>query len=240
MNPKSAQFPLARLYLIALFSGMGLLLALSAQHAVAADKSCEPVVKAGKAALAMKRIHQAGYMPPEKGARPAPTANALSHSVAVDQTYYFSLGNSVFDQKPIKNDTDRTLAYFYAEVIAGLDDNCRSLGKATLAGRSAFVFEQGSNKSPDDMLVKVWIDSATGLPLRADLDEAQVDTNWVKGKKGTPAAETKRNDKRQVNSVAFIYGDAVKAPVLSGKKTLLGTPANLDAQAMSQLLSLLN
>jgi hypothetical protein len=215
------------------------LAAIATQSAHAADSSCKVVAKAGDAALANARIHQGLYMP-AKGAKGPVTADQLGHFIVIDKTHYSSVIKGLFDVKPIATASERSQGVYYAVMLADMDSDCRALGKATLAGRAALVFENGSNKKSDDILFKVWVDSATGLPLRADLDEAEVVSTATKDKNGLPVFSAKKGEKRQVNSVVFLFGDAVKPPVFGPKKGLLGTPATLDAQATAAMLSLLN
>jgi hypothetical protein len=215
------------------------LVTMAAPSSHAADKSCLVVAKAGATALANSRIHQTLYMP-VKGPRPPPTATELGHFILIDKTKYTSVLKGLFDSEPVASASDRTIGAYYAALLSELDSDCRALGKTTLAGRAALVFENGSNKKPDDALFKIWIDSATGLPLRVDFDEAEVESVKTKGKDGLPVFSAKKTDKRQVNSVAFLFGDAVKAPVFAGTKKLLGTPATIDPQATAALLALLH
>ncbi len=228
-------------------------LALAAPSAHAADNSCKAVAKAGEAALANARIHQALYMPASgksaaNGARPPATATELQHFMVIDKTKYSSIMKGLFDSEPIAKPSDRSSNVYYASMLASMDEDCRSAGKATLGGRAALVFEQGANKKAEDIMFKIWIDSATGLPLRADVDEAEVVSTMTKGKDGLPVFSAKKSDggKRKVNSVAFLFGDAVKAPTLNPKKAnlgvlnVMGTPGTLDAQALATMVSLLN
>ena len=224
-------------------------LALTTPAAHAADNSCKAVAKAGEAALANARIHQALYMPVSgKNARPPAAAAELQHFMVIDKTKYTSVFKGLFDSEPIAKPSDRSINVYYASMIASMDEDCRAVGKATLGGRPALVFEQGSNKKADDIMFKIWIDSATGLPLRADVDEAEVVSTMTKDKNGLPKFSVKKSDggKRQVNSVAFLFGDAVKAPTLSPKKAnlgvlnVMGTPGTVDPQAMATVLALLN
>jgi hypothetical protein len=143
------------------------------QSIYAADTSCKVVAKAGDAALASTCIHQATYMP-VKGANGPVTADLLGHHIVIDKTMYSSVLKGLFDAKPITTASERSQGVYYVHMLADMDSDCRALGKVTLAGRSAMVFENGSNKKSDDVHFKMWIDSATGLPLRADLNEAEV------------------------------------------------------------------
>lgn len=225
-------------------------LAIAAPSAHAADNSCKAVAKAGEAALANARIHQALYMPmKDKSTRPPATEKMLAHFMVIDKTKFTAaLSGNLFDSEPIAKPSDRSSNVYYASMLASMDEDCRVGGKATLGGRAALVFEQGANKKADDIMFKIWIDSATGLPLRADVDEAQVESSMTKGKNGMPVFSAKKSDggKRQVNSVAFLFGDAVKAPTFNTKKNdlgvlnLLGKPGTLDPQALVTILSLLN
>ena len=223
---------------------------ITSQSAHAADSSCKAVAKAGDAALANTRIHQALYMPMmDKSARPPATEKMLAHFIVIDKTKFTAaLSGNLFDAEPITKPSDRSSNVYYASMLASMDEDCRALGKATLGGRAALVFEQGANKKTEDIMFKIWIDSATGLPLRADVDEAQVVSSMTKNKNGMPVFSAKKSDsgKRQVNSVAFLFGDAVKAPTFNTKKNdlgvlnLLGKPGTIDPQAMATLLALLN
>lgn len=211
----------------------------TAMSAIAADTSCSVVAKSGETALANERIHQAIYMP-AKDAKTPITADQLGHFIVVDKTKYSSIVKGMFNVEPVKSAAERRQGAFYAVMLADMDSDCRALGKTTLGGRAAMVFENGSNKKSDDILFKVWIDAATGLPLRADVDEAEVVSKSVKGKDGLPVFSASKGDKRKVNSVVFLFGNAVKAPVFGAKKGMLGTPATLDAQALAAMTALLN
>ena len=231
------------------FSCAAIALFSASPSAYAADSSCKAVAKAGDAALANARIHQVFYMPVYvKDVRPPATATELQHFMVIDKTKYTSVFKGLFDSESIAKPSDRSINVYYASMIASMDEDCRAVGKATLGGRPALVFEQGSNKKADDIMFKIWIDSATGLPLRADVDEAEVVSTMTKDKNGLPKFSAKKSDggKRQVNSVAFLFGDAVKAPTLSPKKAnlgvlnVMGTPGTVDPQAMATVLALLN
>jgi hypothetical protein len=238
MTHRKSKNPLQKICLW-LYGCATLLLIAATPSVYAADKSCAVVAKAGNAALANSRIQQTTYMP-AKSPRPPPVANDLGHFILIDKTKYTSVSKGLFFTDPVASDSDRALGAFYASVLAEMDSDCRTIGTATLAGRNTLVFEHGSNKKPDDALFKLWIDSATGLPLRVDFDEAEVVSVSTKGKDGLPVFSAKKTDKRQVNSVAFLFGDAVKAPVFGGTKKLLGTPATVDMQATAAMLALLN
>ena len=217
------------------------LAAVAVQSAHAVDTSCKSVAKAGEAALANSRMHQGLYMPVlVKGVRPAATAEAMLHFIVIDKTAYTWALKGIVDSTPIATPADKRRGAYYAVMLADMDSDCRSLGKATLSGRPALVFENGTNKKPDDILFKIWIDAATGLPLRADLDEGAVEVTFNKGKDGLPVTSAKKGEKRQVNSVVYLFGDAVKPPAFGPKKGMLGTPATLDPQAMAAMLALLN
>lgn len=222
-------------------AGLASLTALTTRSAHAADSSCKAVAKAGEAALANSRMHQGLYMPvPVKGVRPAATAGDLGHFIVIDKTAYTSVLKGMFDSKPMTTPADKSRGAYYAVMLADMDSDCRSLGKATLGGRAAQVFENGSNKKPEDIMFKVWVDSATGLPLRTDVDEGAVEVTQTKGKDGLPVTSAKKGEKRQVNSVVYLFSDAVKPPAFGPKKGLLGTPATLDTQAIAAMLALLN
>ncbi len=211
----------------------------TAVPAQAADTSCAVVAKSGTAALSNARIHQAAYMP-AKGAKAPTITDQFMHFIVIDTATYTSVLKGMFESKPSATATERRQGTYYAALLAEMDSDCRALGKATLAGRAALVFENGSNKKPEDALFKMWIDSTTGLPLRVDFDEAEVEGTTSKGKDGLPVFSAKKGEKRQVNSVVFLFGDAVKAPAFGAKKGLLGTPATVNAQTLAALVAMLN
>ena len=218
------------------------LLTLSAATAHAADLSCAVVTKSATAGLANARIHQALYTP-AKGGEKLTSGDQLSHFMVVDKTKYVGMMKDVFQVTPVTSADDQRSGVGYVNMLSQLDGGCRALGKTTLAGRTALIFENGSNKSKNEQLMKVWIDTATGLPLRVDIDEAAPElTSFGVTKDRKPNIEVKKTDKRMVNSVAFLFGDAVKAPVLNAKsgKQLFGTPGKLDPQTLAAFVTLLN
>jgi hypothetical protein len=218
------------------------LLALSAAAAKAADLSCAVVTKSAVAGLANARIHQALYTPADSGEK-ITSGDQLSHFMVVDKTKYVGMMKGVFEVTPVASAEDQRSGVAYVTMLSQLDGGCRALGTKTLAGRTALIFENGSNKSKNEHLMKVWIDTATGLPLRLDVDEAVPElTSFGVTKDRKPNIEVKKTDKRMVNSVAFMFGDAVKAPVLNAKsgKQLFGTPGKLDPLTLAAFVALLN
>jgi hypothetical protein len=218
------------------------LLAAAAAGTHAADLSCAVVAKSATAGLANARIHQALYMP-AGDVKTAATADKLTHFMVVDKTKFVGMAKGLFEVTAVASADDRSSGVAYVAMLSGMDEGCRALGKTTLAGRSALVFENGSNKKTDELLMRVWIDTATGLPLRMDMDEATPELkSFSATKEGRPKIEVKKTDKRMVNSVVFLFGDAVKAPVMAAKasKQLFGTPGTLDPQILAAFVAMLN
>ncbi len=236
-------FNLSRMPLIPLTRlAAGALLAMAAASSFAADLSCAVIAKSAALGLANARIHQAVYMPPD-GAKKAPTGDQLTHFMVVDKTKYVGMMKGVFEVTPVASADDRLTGVSYVAMLADMNEGCRALGKATLAGRSALVFENGSNKKSSEHLLKVWIDTTTGLPLRVDIDEAVPELkSFAVTKDRKPNIEVKKTEQRMVNSVVFLFGDAVKAPVMAAKagKQLFGTPGTIDPQILTGLTTLLN
>lgn len=207
---------------------------------LAADKSCAALEKAGDLAAKQPRIHQAvDFMRPsipDPKEKISALGEKMTQTITVDKTIYMALNGTTFDTEIAKDDSERA---FKSGVVlfSMVDEGCRSLGKATVAGRSANVYEHGSNKTSKDRYFKFWIDAQTGLPLKgiedAPLPEVK---SFGASKAGQPKIAVELNKvKRIVNTVAFVYGDIVKAPKLSGAKGLFGQKGEVDPAATAML-----
>ena len=125
----------------------------------------------------------------------------------------------------------------------GAESGCRALGPQRVAGRNTVGYSFSTELGRGEARVWVWVDSATGLPVRAVRDEPDfdVDVNWSKpdatskgtaGEAGAPAVQIKErpNGKRVIGTHAYLYGGAVKLPDTSGA---------VDAAALVQLQAFL-
>ena len=205
-----------------------------------ADKSCAALEKAGELAAKQARIHNAtDFMrstAPAPNEKLSPLGEKMMQNVTIDKTNYMAMDGATFSTEIIKDDSERTLKSGIV-IFSMVDEGCRSLGKATVAGRTANVYEAGSNKTSNDRYFKFWIDAQTGLPLKgiedAPLPEVK---SFGASKAGKPKIEVEMNKvKRVINTTAFVFGDVVKAPKLGGAKNLFGQKGELDAAAVAML-----
>ena len=215
-------------------------LAISTQ-ALAADTSCAALEKAGDLGAKQARIHQAtdimrSNIPPKPSEKVPALGEKMIQTITIDKTAYMAMDGLTFSTETLKTDSERA---FKSGVVffSMVDEGCRSLGKATVAGRTANVYEQGSNKTSKDRYFKFWIDAQTGLPLKAIEDAPLPELkSFSASKAGQPKVEVELSKvKRVINTVGFIFGDIVKEPKLSGKKTLFGQKGEVDPAATAML-----
>jgi hypothetical protein len=225
------------------FALAGLLCASTA--GIVADKTCAAVNKAGDLGSKQTRIHYASDLlqpaVPNSLDKATAVSPKLMHSITVDNTNYTALDGNVFSVEVVKTAGERTLSAGVA-MFQAIDEGCRSLGNAVIAGRNAFVYEQGSTKTTQDTYFKFWIDAQTGLPLRGIENAASPEIkSFSVTKDGRPNIEVKSNNKNQriINTVAFIYGDSVKPLKLSGAKNLFGQKGEMDATSEAALKALI-
>jgi hypothetical protein len=202
---------------------------------LAADKTCAVVNKAGELGLKQTRVHYAGDLlspaAPSSLDKVKSSSDKLMHSITVDNTYYMALDGVAFSTTLMKTAEERSLMIGVI-VFQAIDEGCRSLGKAVIGGRDAFVYEQGSTKTTEDTYFKFWIDAKTGLPLRSIENAAAPEIkSFGATKNSKPNIEVKSNSKNEriINTVAFVFGDSVKPPKLSGAKNLFGQKGEMDA-----------
>jgi hypothetical protein len=213
---------------------------------IAADKTCAAVNKAGELGIKQTRVHYAGDLlrpaVPNSLDKVTSVSEKLMHSITVDNTNYMALDGVAFSTTAIKNAEERSLMVGVI-VFQAIDEGCRSLGKAVVGGRNAFVYEQGSTKTTDDTYFKFWIDAQTGLPLRSIENAAAPEVkSFGATKSGRPNIEVKSNSKNEriINTVAFAFGDSVKPPKLGGAKNLFGQKGEMDAAVEATLKTLIN
>ncbi len=214
---------------------------VSAGYAQAADPSCTALTKAANLGVAQAKLHQAAYVPFFQSTKPADkskgSADGLSHTIFVGTKVYSDLfGNGRFSTEEIKSVNEKGIkAVLFA--LQDIDEKCRSVGNASLAGRNAKVYEVGNNKTPEDRYFKVWVDAKTELPIGMMIDESEPEvSNFSLTKDRKPNIEVKRTVKRMVTKVGFVYGDIVKAPTVSGSADLFDSKAGkMDADAVERL-----
>ena len=205
-----------------------------ALHAVAADASCAGVLKAVQAGMVQPRIHAAIDAPLDAEAIKLGFKKTLMHSIVIDKLQYSNALDPKFQRVALANADERGMASDLAAFQA--EHGCNALGSARLAGRAAQVFALTTDLGRGEVTVRLWVDAASGLPLRAVTDEPDFDVDTVlqraakAGAKSRAQVTEKANGQRIVSTHAYLYGDAVKAP---------GSGGTLDAQALSQLQALL-
>jgi hypothetical protein len=208
------------------------LLVATSAAAQAADSSCAPVAKAANAGLAQARIHAAIDSPLDPEAVKMGFKPTLMHSIVIDQVQYSNAIHASFSRTPLGSKELRMLATDLGPFM--VEVGCKALGSEKVAGREAQVFVAAGDLGRGEVRLKLWIDRASGLPLRAVTDEPDVDVETVLddlGRKGRPTIEVKQapSARRLVATHAYLYGDAVKPP---GPKGALDPAALATLQAV--------
>lgn len=212
----------------------GCLLAVALDAAQAADTSCATVIKAANAGLAQPRIHAAIDSPLDPQAVKMGFKPTLMHSIVIDQVQYSNAIRASFSKTALESKDMRLLATDLAPFM--VEQGCKASGSEKLAGRDTQVFVASGDMGRGEIRFKLWIDKASGLPLRAVSDEPDFDVETVldkldrKGGASKVAIKEKPNGTRVVSTHAYIYGDAVKPP---------GPNGALDAGALATLQALL-
>lgn len=209
------------------------LLGLAAAHAAAADGGCAVVAKAAQAALAQPRIHAAIDSPLDPEAAKMGMKPMLMHSIVIDRLQYSNAIRAGFSKTPLDSPEMRMLASDLAPFL--VEQGCKAAGSERVAGRDAQVFTASGDMGRGEVRFRLWIDKASGLPMRATSDEPDVDVEVMldaasrKGKPGS-AVKTAPNGKRVLATHAYLFGDAVKPPDAKGA---------VDGAALTTLQALL-
>lgn len=206
-----------------------LLAGLIALPAHAADGSCAAVIKAVNAGIAQPRIHSAIDAPLDPEAVKHGFKPTLMHSIVIGQDQYSNALKASFAKTALESPQARQLATDLAAFQ--VEQGCRALGSAKLAGGDTQTYQLTTDLGRGEARVKLWVDAATGLPLRAVTDEPDVDVDFDFNPATKKAAvQHKPNGKRVVATHAYLYGDAVKPPDAKG---------GLDPAAAARLQALL-
>jgi hypothetical protein len=213
--------------------------------AAAADTSCAAVNKAGELGLKQSRIHYAADLlrpaVPKASDKIQILGESMMHSITIENTQFMALDGITFSTTVLKSADERSMMTGVA-LFQAFEGGCRSLGKAIIAGRSALVFETGSNKTVSDSYYKFWIDAQTGLPLRGTEDAPAPEIkSFGATKGGRPKIEVQSNPKNEriINTTAFVFGDIVKPPKLAGAKNLFGQKGEMEPAATTMLKALI-
>jgi hypothetical protein len=213
---------------------LGACLACALGAAKGADSSCGALAKAVRAGMAQARIHAVIDTPPDAAALKMGVKPVLLHSIVIDKVQHSNALNPAFRRVALDTPSARDLATDLAAFEA--DAGCKGQGSERVAGRATQVWSFSTDLGRGQAHVKVWVDVASGLPLRALTDEPDVDVDvgFTKpGQAGAPRTfevTQKPNGKRVIGTHAYLYGDAVKPP---------GAKGEIDAVALAQLQALL-
>lgn len=201
--------------------------------AQAADAACTPVLKAVRAGMAQARIHAAIDHPLDPEAVKMGMKPTLVHSIVIDKLQYSNAIRPSFSKTVLDSPDMRALATDLAAFE--IDTGCKALGAQAVAGRATTAYAMSVNLGRGEARITLWVDSSSGLPVRALTDEpdVDVDTVWKPSKgKDAPSLDTQQrpNGKRVVARHAYLYGNDVKPPSAGG---------GVDPAALATLQALL-
>ncbi len=198
----------------------------------AADSACAPVLKAVRAGMAQARIHAAIDHPLDPEAVKMGMKPTLMHSIVIDKLQYSNATRPGFGQTALDSPEMRMLASDLAAFE--IDTGCKALGTQTVAGRPTLAYAMNTDLGRGEVRITLWVDSRSGLPVRALTDEPDVDVDTVwkpgKGKEARVDIRQRPNGKRLVARHAYLYGNDVKPP---------GPGGAVDPTALSTLQALL-
>ncbi len=232
---------------------VGAIIASTSLTSYAADKSCAAVIKAGKLADAQPRMHSGNDIMRPARADPSnkapPLGEGFANVISIDKTSFVALTSAMqFNEKREKGGGTGRLVMHALIWFQSTTDACRLVGTATLAGRSVSIYEtpDGTNGSdnPSDSILKFWIDNKTGLPVRMAMDEAM--EKYVSPAKGGMAkgskavAPPKVFPERSITTYGFIFGDDVKAPIITGPEGTFGKTGKIDPAALALLKAIIS
>lgn len=194
-------------------------LGLAAGHAMAADPGCAVPARAAEAALAQARIHAAVDSPLDPEALKMGMKPMLMHSIVIDRVQYSNATRAAFSKTPLASPEMRLLASDLGPFL--VEQGCKPAADERLAGRNAQVFIASADMGRGEVRFKLWIDKASGLPLRATSDEPEADVEALLdtlSRKGKPRGPAKTGPavRRLVATHAYLFGDAVKPPGAQG------------------------
>ena len=206
---------------------MGCLILTATAHA---DASCAAWQKAIKAGMAQTRIHAAIDSPLDPEAVKMGWKPTLMHCIVIDNVQYSNVLHKDFGRTAVAQPELRQMATdllgFQAEA------GCQAAGREQRGGVDTLIYSAGTDLGNGPARLRLWVDSSTGLPVRAVSDEPATDTTFSVDKtsgKNAAVVKTTANGKRIVSTHAYIYGALVKPP----------SQGKVDAQAQAALAALL-
>jgi hypothetical protein len=232
---------------------VGAIILATSLTSYAADKPCAAVIKAGKLADAQPRIHSGNDLMRPSRVDPTnklqPLGEGFGNVISIDKKSFVSMASVMQFSEEIEKGGGMGRQVLHSLIwFQGVTDACRLVGTATLAGRNVNIYEtpDGGNNSdnPTDSVLKFWIDNKTGLPVRMAMDEAM--EKYVSPGKGAMAkgskavAPPKVFPERAITTYGFIFGDDVKAPIITGPEGTLGKAGKIDPAAMALLKTIIS
>jgi hypothetical protein len=198
----------------------------------AADSACAAVLKAVRAGMAQARIHAAIDHPLDPEAVKMGIKPTLMHSIVIDHLQYSNATRPGFAKTALDSPEMRALASDLAAFE--IETDCKALGAQAVAGRTTLAYAMSSDLGRGEARITLWVDSSSGLPVRALTDEPDVDieTVWKPGKGQGVGVDIRQrpNGKRLVARHAYLYGNDVKPP---------GAGGAVDPAALSALKALI-
>ena len=195
-----------------------------------ADASCTAWQKAITAGMAQTRIHAAVDAPLDPLAVKMGWKPTLMHSIVIDNVQYSNALHKDFGRTAVAQPELRQMATDLAAFQA--EEGCQAAGREQRGGINTLVYTASTDLGNGPARLRLWVDSSTGLPVRAVSDEPATDTTFSVDKtvgKNAAVVKTTPNGKRIVSTHAYIYGALVKAP----------SQGKVDTQAQAALDALL-
>ena len=195
-----------------------------------ADTSCAAWQKAITAGMAQTRIHAAVDSPLDPMAVKMGWKPTLMHSIVIDNVQYSNALHKDFGRTTLPQPELRQMATDLLGFQA--EGSCQAAGREQRGGIDTLVYTASTDLGNGPARLRLWVDSSTGLPVRAVSDEPATDTTFSVDKsagKNAAVVKTTPNGKRIVSTHAYLYGAMVKAP----------SQGKVDAQAQAALDALL-
>jgi hypothetical protein len=185
---------------------------------------CTVVEKAIEAGMKQSRIHAASF---ERLADGKPGKPALA-AITIDRTHYLFDGSRSFGATPLESEQMRQMGSGLIGFSPGA--SCTPGAVERIAGKPAQKYTYVTDLGNGPANISLWIDRATGLPVRGETDEPDIDVDVKFGKEGDLTTVKRPTGKRNRMISGFLYGADVRAPV----------KGSIDAGARAALQALVN
>ena len=149
---------------------------------------------------------------------------AFMSAVTIDNTHYLFDGKRGFGATPLESESMRQMGSGLIGFSPG--ESCKAAGIESVAGKAANKITYATDLGNGTAFVTLWIDRASGLPVRGVTDEPDVDIDVKFTKDGDMTTVKHPTGKRNKHISGFVYGAAVKVP------TKTGVDASMQAAVM--------